>query len=66
MIDRAALAGMAVGVGLLLAFEQVFTNTPSWAALAVGGFLFAIGGVAWGDLRDQQHERLDRRAETDR
>lgn len=52
MVDRAALAGMALGVGLLLIVQQVFANSPSWPLLAIGIFVFVIGAIVWSDLRE--------------
>lgn len=52
MVDRAALAGMALGVGVLLIAQQVFANSPSWALLAIGIFVFVIGAIVWSDLRE--------------
>jgi fatty acid desaturase len=68
MIDRAALAGIAIGAGAVLIAQQLFATTPLYVPIFVGFLLVLLGGVAWGDLRFQRErqERVGRRAETDR
>lgn len=68
MIDRAALAGMAIGAGAVLIAQQLFATTPLYVPIGVGFVLFVLGGVAWGDIRFQRErqERVGRHAETDR
>lgn len=68
MIDRAALAGMAIGAGAVLLAQQLFATTPVFGAIAIAFVLIVLGGVAWGDLRFQRErqERVGRRVKTDR
>lgn len=68
MIDRAALAGIAIGVGAALIARQLFATTPLYVPIAIGFVLVLAGGLVWGDLRFQRErlERVGRRAETDR
>lgn len=57
MIDRATVAGIAIGVGALLMFAQVFSDNPNFALLGVGGLSFALGLVFWSDLREENDYR---------
>lgn len=59
MIDRAACAGVAVGAGLLLLFEQVPTESPNFGLIVVGFLLVLGGGLVWGDLRDVFHNEKE-------
>lgn len=52
MIDRAAIAGMALGVGLLLILQETFSNSPSWPVLMIAGISVVIGAIVWSDLRE--------------
>lgn len=62
MIDRAALAGIAIGAGLLLLFEQVFSVSPVIALVFVGGLLFVCGLVVFWDVREQHERMVERNA----
>ena len=53
MVDRAACAGAAVGVGLLLICQQLFADAPEWAVIAVAVVLVVIGAVTWSDQREE-------------
>lgn len=68
MIDRAAVAGMAIGAGAVLIAQQLFVTTPQYIPIAIGFVLVLTGLLLWGDLRflRERQERVDRHAETDR
>jgi hypothetical protein len=62
MIDRAALAGAAVGVGLLLIGQQVFSESPSWVSLGLGIAAVVLGAILWSDLHESsRRESIKRR-----
>lgn len=68
MIDRAALAGMAIGAGAVLLAQQLFATTPLYVPIGIGCLLIMLGGVSWSDLRFQRErqERVGRRVKSDR
>lgn len=61
MIDRALVAGIAIGIGGTLILSQLFRESPSFIAIGVGIVLVALAGVAFSDLREERHEELEAR-----
>ena len=66
MIDRALVAGIAIGIGAALIFSQLFASSPVIGIFGVGVLLVAGGGVYFWDLREQRERELEELVEASR
>jgi hypothetical protein len=63
MIDRALIAGIAIGIGATLIASQLFISSPVIGVFGIGVLLVAGAGVYFWDLREQREQELEETAE---